>query len=336
MKTQARVLSITLFFVTASATALAADASSTAPPESAVEKARNSFQQGVQLFHEGSFEAALSEFRKAYRLAPSYRILYNIAQAYYELHDYVSASKALKQYTTDGGNDISSSRRAQVDEINQKLDARIAYLDILINEDGADIRIDDLSVGTSPLPAPIAVNAGPRRISAVKPGFAVAARNLTAAGGDRIKVILDLPEPEVARAGDQRSPASRALPDLTNSAEPASSPIPTPLLVTLAATTAGAVATGVFVWLAIDAKKDFDNRLSTFGSTRTQIDSDRSRMKNYALLADGFGAATLVAGGVSVYLALTRHGSVGHRAAERRSSLDVSPTLGGMVVHGSW
>src|SRR5690349_17758223 len=81
-----------------------------APP---VDEARSRFQKGVQLFHEGGYEAALAEFRKAYQLAPSYRLLYNIAQVHYELHDYVSALKSFRQYVVEGGTEIPADRREQ-------------------------------------------------------------------------------------------------------------------------------------------------------------------------------------------------------------------------------
>src|SRR6266498_3420123 len=97
MNSPLRASVIALVFVFASA-AVAAESSGRAQTEGNVEKARASFQQGVDLFHEGNFEAALAEFRKAYATAPSYRILYNIAQAYYELHDYVNALKTYQQY----------------------------------------------------------------------------------------------------------------------------------------------------------------------------------------------------------------------------------------------
>src|SRR5664279_276256 len=55
-----------------------------------------SFRQGVELYREANFEAALVEFRKAYQLSPSYKVLYNIAQSYFELHDYVNAQTNLR------------------------------------------------------------------------------------------------------------------------------------------------------------------------------------------------------------------------------------------------
>lgn len=60
--------------------------------DDAVDRARASFFQGVELYKEGSFEAALAEFQKAYATTPAYRVPYNIAQTYFDLHDYVSSA----------------------------------------------------------------------------------------------------------------------------------------------------------------------------------------------------------------------------------------------------
>ena len=48
--------------------------------EPALGEARERFQRGVDLYKEGSFDAALAEFNKAYELAPNFRVLYNMAQ----------------------------------------------------------------------------------------------------------------------------------------------------------------------------------------------------------------------------------------------------------------
>jgi len=318
---------------------LAAETPAEAAPDSSIEKARASFQQGVQLFNEGSFEAAVAEFRKAYRLAPSYRILYNVAQAYYEIHDYVNSLKTFKQYISDGGSDISASRRAEVEALKQKLEGRIAYLDIRTTVDGADIRVDDVSVGISPLPFPVPVNAGPRRISASKAGYTIATRSLTVAGAERLRVNLNPPE-LLPHAPD---PTSSVVPrnQPAKNAPPNGRGLRTLTVVSWVAAGSCAVATGVFAVLTMAAKKDFDQQLDTFPNTKGSIDSARSRMSSYAALTDGFGAATLaailVAGGLSLYSELTEPDkSEAHARSTARTSVALLPTLGGMVLSGRW
>jgi hypothetical protein len=201
MKTALSILSFGLLSLTSLSNATG--------QEDATEKARASFHEGVGLYKEGSFEAALAEFQKTYQISPTYRVLYNIAQTYFGLHDYVNSYTTLKEYVQQGGDDISPTRRTQVDDLNRKLEKRIAHLDIEFNVNDADIRVDDISVGKSPLASPVLINAGPRRISVIKPGYPIAARIITLAGADRGKVRMEitaLPEVQPSKLATAAAP----------------------------------------------------------------------------------------------------------------------------------
>jgi tetratricopeptide (TPR) repeat protein len=322
------------FVLVSAPSAKAAESSGRTQTEGNVEKARASFQQGVDFFHEGNFEAALAEFRKAYVTAPSYRLLYNIAQSYYELHDYVNALKTYQQYLADGGAEIAASRRAQVEEAAQKLQARIAYLDILVNVAGAEVSVDDVPVGTSPLPDQVAVNPGPRRLSAVKAGLAATAKTITVAGGDHVNLTLEFL--------DLKAP--KRMPSFLQDAETESGKRSTatasrsrvPLITSLVVTGACAATAGVFGWLSLSAKRDFDRDLDTFNVSSTQLDSDRSYLRTYALVTDVAAAATLVAAGFSVYFLVSRSSEPAPQTAVPRPFVALAPTLGGMAVSGGW
>jgi hypothetical protein len=300
-------------------------------------KASASFRQGVEFYREASFEAALAEFRKAYQLSPSYKVLYNIAQTYYELQDYVNAQSNLRQYLSEGGNEIPAERRVEVQEMFEKLGERIAYLEIDTNVADADVRIDDLSVGVSPLSAAVPVNIGRRRVSAVKPGYAPSVRVVTAAGKDRLKVKLDLTEQTLSQPRESLGTSSLVA-NTENARKRAALDSSRTALVTSVVVTAGlAVATGAFAWLALDAKKNFDNELNTIPGAEQNIRDARSKLKTYAYITDGLGAATVISGGVALYLALTSSSPTGRRKESSNSrSVVLAPTVGGMMLHGSW
>ena len=323
-----------LIFLTSSAMA-----AGPADNSNATEKARANFHHGVQLYNEGSFEAALAEFRRAYLLSPNYRLLYNIAQTYFDLHDYVNASKTLRQYVQAGGNEITAERRTAVNDLSQKLEDRIAYVDIACDVNGADIRVDDISIGVSPLKTAIPVNAGPRRITAVKPGYTVAARMITVAGREKIKVLMDMASSAQVQAADRaNSPngdSPKEMPESFLQGEVAHKTPSRTGLITSAVVTGGcAIASGVFGILALSAKHDFDSALSSIPNTKDNVDSARTKMKNDAHLADAFGAATLVSGGVTLYFLLTDTGS--KKSSSAKTSVALVPTVGGMLLHGEW
>jgi hypothetical protein len=304
------------------APALAAD-----PPANprALEEARTRFQAGVQLFHEGSLDAALAEFRKAYQLAPTYRVLYNIAQVQFELHNHVEALKTFRQYLAEGGPDVPPDRRAQVEGEIQKLERRVSTVEITTDVDGADILVDDLPVGVSPLRLPVMVNAGNRRITAIKTGRVTTAQALTIAGGDRVKVHLQLPEVVVARPID---PALVPLPP-----PPVAERSRTRTWVSLAATAALGIGAGTFALLTRQAKLDFESQLQTFPNTKENIDRARHKMVVDAAITDGLAGATLLAGGLTLYFAVS---SSGDEPEARHTQVRVLPTLGGLSVSGQF
>jgi len=310
-----------------------------APPDApanepkAVDEARLRFQKGVQLFKEWSFEAALAEFRKAYQLAPSYRVLYNIAQVHYELKNYVDALKAFRQYLNEGAADVAPDRRLQVEAEIRKLEGRVGYIEVVANVDTAQVAIDDVPVGILPMKAPILVNPGVRRVSVTKPGFGTTARNVTIAGGDHAQVQIEMNEAVASRP--QRDEAGKkGQPKYELRERPR-----TAMWISLAATGAFTVGAGVFALLAQDAKRDFEQQLGVFPSTRADIDEARSTMVRHAAITDGLAAAAVVSGGFTLFFALS---SVGSREIPTATSpaatprVSFSPTLGGVAAVGSF
>jgi hypothetical protein len=303
-----------------------------APKEdpAAVDEARQRFQKGVQLFKEFSFEAALAEFRKAYQLAPSYRVLFNIAQVHYELHNYVDALKAFRQYLNDGGPEIPTDRRTQVEADVRKLEGRVGYVEVVANVDSGQVSIDDVPVGQLPIKVPILVNPGVRRVSVTKPGFGTTARNVTIAGGDHAQVQLELTE-AVASSRVARDEEKKRR-------EPPPSKPKTAMWVSLAATGALGIGAGVFGLLAQDSKRDFEQQLGVYPTTKADVDSARSTMQRNAAITDGLAAAAIVAGGLTIYFAVSGGGSKETATASHGpiTRIGLSPALGGISASGSF
>jgi len=335
MKTKVSILALVLACLSVPQAAMAegqgADDADTA-------KAAVRFQRAVELYREGSYEGALAEFSKAYQISPSYLVLYNIAQTQYALHDFVGSYKSLMQYMAEGGAEIPSDRRAQVDEMTVKLVGRIAHLQISTNVAGADIRVDDVSVGSSPLPGPIPVNVGTRKVSASKAGSPEVVRVLTVAGRESVKVELRLDAPVVAVGATPLAPKAGSLstPSLMETRAPAT-PGRAGLIVSLSTTAALAVGTGVFGYLALRAQKDLEDQVDTYPNTRGKIEDARAKSKHYGYVTDAFGAATIVSGGVALYFALSRSGD-SPKAKSGKSSVPITvvPTVGGMMVGGNF
>jgi tetratricopeptide (TPR) repeat protein len=291
------------------------------------DEGRLRFKRGVELFKEGDFRAALVEFKRAYEVAPSYRILYNLGQTSYELQDYAGALVAFERYLKEGGAELPADRRAEVEAEVKKLQGRVAYLTIEVNEPGALISVDDVQIGTSPLKEPLLVSAGQRRVAASRPPLLPASQLIELAGGDRTKLHLELVNPTV------RSPSvPPSLPPASSSQAPAATPPPAPppppssagLWLGLGATvllTGGAVTTGL---LARSAQQDRDRELGRLPGDRSKIDSLADRAKTLALASDIMSGLALVGAGVTVYFAVRPGGTTTARVSPGGASLAVT------------
>jgi tetratricopeptide (TPR) repeat protein len=333
MKTQVFALSVALTWLCIPQVTMA---QSKGPEDADAAKAGVRFQRAVELYREGSYEGALAEFSRAYQISPSYLVLYNIAQTQYALHDFVGAYKSLVQYMAEGGGDIPADRRAEVDEMTAKLVGRIAHLQISTNVTGADIRVDEVSVGASPLPGPVPVNVGTRKVSATKAGSPEVVRVLTVAGRETVKIDFQMDVPSLTSIKLAPSAVSPSV-SLTAKTQPPAAPSHVGLILSLSTTAVFAVGTGVCGYRARSAQKDLNDQIKIYPNTKNNIEDARTKSKNYGYATDAFGAATILSGGVALYFALSHHGdSPRQTSGKTEKPIVLVPTLGGMVVQGSF
>jgi hypothetical protein len=87
----------------------------------------------------------------------------------------------------------------------------------------------------------------------------------------------------------------------------------------------------------LQAKSDFDRDLKAIPGSQDQIDKDRSKMKSYALATDVLAGATLLSAGAVLYFLLTDSTESGApRTSLPNRSVALTPTIGGLVLHGGW
>jgi hypothetical protein len=231
------------------------------PPAPPVQAAGEHFARGVRLYEEQDWRAALIEFERAVTLAPRFEVLYNVAQCHYQLQDYAGALRAFERYLTDGGGQIEADERARVETTIEDLRGRVAQVRVETNVSGAEITVDDVVVGTTPLSEALLVSEGRRRVAASKPGFVPFSRFVDLAGRDTTAVNLVLAPIAMPTA----APAAAAAPP------PATPSPPTPPRGTrsvapgLVALGIGAVGVGVgaaFGLVAVDNRNDLDRMCS--------------------------------------------------------------------------
>jgi hypothetical protein len=156
-------------------TAFAAPSASAPKPKALVDslvgQARANYDSGRVLFADGDHGGAIVKFQAAYEASKDPRLLWNIAACEKSLRHYARAVGLLKRYRDEGGGVTGERERQDAIDLIKTLEPFTISLTIEATEPGADIEIDDLSVGKSPLPAPLVVDIGQRRIRARKDGF---------------------------------------------------------------------------------------------------------------------------------------------------------------------
>ena len=282
--------------------------------QSAVDEARAHFKSGTELYDENNFRAALVEFQRAYELAPSYKILFNIGQVEMELADYAGALKAYTRYLREGGPDISAPRAAEVKQEIERLRGRVGRLTVQTAA-GAEVLIDDVSAGFAPLPEPVPVNSGRHQVSIHISGRDPLNRVVDVAGQQDLTVAL----------GNDLAVAKAAGP-----AAPSGPPSKVPMYIAWTATGGFAITAAVFGFMARSDADQLSKLRNTFPVTKSQLDDQASKVSSHSAYADGFAIAAVVAGGVGLYLTLT----LPHAAETKHVELRVSPT--GAYVAGQF
>jgi hypothetical protein len=293
-----RVLTCAAALTVAVPCALAQEAKQ--PSETDVEEAKRRYQRGRELYEDNDLRAALVEIRRAYELAPNYKLLFDIGQICYQLPDYPCALRSFKQYLADGGENVPADRKAEVEKDLAKLEGRVATLKITTNRPGAEILVDDVVVGTTPLAQPVIVGAGKRKVVARIAGSEPVTKTLDVAGTDVIDVPLEL---TVAAQVDKPPPIGNDPPKPPvggDSGGKRSVPV-----VPWVLTGAFAVGAGIAGGLALSASSDYRAKLDAFGTTRTELDEARDSMKNKAIATDVLLGLTAASAVTSIILTAT-------------------------------
>lgn len=304
-----------------------------ARPESSdpTERARVHYERGLQLFNEENYDAALFEFDRAYELAPSYKILYNMGRIQRQQNNYAAAMRSYTRYLREGGAAVPEDRRKEVEAEIAVLKPRVAHVKVTVNVDAADVYADDIPVctatiesscvGKSPLQAPIIVNGGRHKITATKKGYAPATALVSVVGSDEISVKLDLVSYDRPTA-------------------PPPNAWVTPTIAGWSATGVAAITGTVFGILALGAKDDQEAKLKEPNATAEDLTNARDKTQTLSGVSDILFITTGVFAIASTYFTIrmirssNKEGTPAPPAAAARLDLRVAPT--GLAAVGTF
>lgn len=304
-------------------------------PAATAAEAKKHFQRSKDLYEEGDFAGSLREVERSYAMVPNYKLLFNIGQIHAQTQDYAAALKSFKKFLVDGGDDIAESRRADVLKEVDRLRTRVAELTIIVNQPGADVAIDDVPVGVSPLPGPVTVNVGRRKVTATVANHFPFTKLVEVAGLDQANVKVDL-TPLVT------TPVATTTTTTTTEPGPALVVVaPTPvakpfrLPVWLPWVGAGALAAGAGVVSALAFQSSGSQRqlVDMYGVTRAALDAAATRTRTMAMVADGLWAGTAAVGVAALLYTFLRSPD---DPPEPQGTLTLIPTGSSVTLVTTW
>jgi tetratricopeptide (TPR) repeat protein len=126
------------------------------PQDDALTKAaRARFQEGVDAFDKGNYEAARAAFTQAYALKQHPAVLLNLAQSSLKSGHYLEATKQFQKYLNDPGGD----KKADATKGLADARAKLGRLDVTAPP-GSEVTVDTDVMGKTPMSEPLDVEAG--------------------------------------------------------------------------------------------------------------------------------------------------------------------------------
>jgi tetratricopeptide (TPR) repeat protein len=262
----------------------------------AIEEGRENFARGISLYRSGDYQGALAAFRRANAVAPSFRIQFNIGQTCAELSDYACAATAYGRYLAEAEQD--AEHRATAERELARMKKLVAEVKISIDVTGAEIDVDDVHVGTSPLTQPVIVNPGRHRVAVTAPGRSAATRIVDVTAGGASELLFMLAETN----GSSTTPPTGGPPPPPPTSPASEPPSRAPFWIALGVTGALAATTATFGILALGASSDVDAEAERYGAKPEEIEHAKSKVSTLAWVTNGFGAATIVGAVVTTVL----------------------------------
>jgi tetratricopeptide (TPR) repeat protein len=144
--------------------------------------AKEAFAEGGDLFAQGKYSAAAEAFRRAYSLSPTWKLLYNIAQAETAAKHYGVAIGIFEQYLAEGGDELPVSRSDVVQKEIQRLRLLVGTVEVEAPA-GAILYVDDVQRGTLPFSGPMRLSIGKHQVRLELNNESLLDQEISIAGG---------------------------------------------------------------------------------------------------------------------------------------------------------
>jgi hypothetical protein len=291
-----------------------------------VDEARAHFKRGTELYDEGNYRGALLEFQQAFDLTPNYKLHYNMGQVYVEIADYAKALNELNRYLTEGGTDVTPARKDEVRKQIDRLRSRVGQL-IVETVAGAEVAIDDETVGTAPLQGPLSMSIGRHRVTVTVRGSAPVTKVVDVPGLQSITVTIGVEGGQVVASGGSSSSGGIGISTGAGSSGGPS----TKVVIGLWAATGVLAVVSIGLGLAtLNQSHILETYRKAFPVTSDELVAHSQKVASYALVTDVFTAAAVVMGAASLIVTVMNLTS---SSSSTPVALTVGPGSVGLVGH---
>jgi len=149
-------------------------------------------KNGVKLFHDENYDAAIAEFRAAYEAKPKASPLVNIALAEKAQFKYPQAIEALELALAKHKDTMDAADVQAAEAAIKEMRALLAYIEIDLFPPEATLFVDGDELAKDAAKSPIPLGPGTHKIVARAEGYAPAEENVTVASGETEKLKLAL------------------------------------------------------------------------------------------------------------------------------------------------
>jgi len=154
--------------------------------------AKADYIAGRVLFQDGDFASALVKFESAFAVSKNPLLLWNMAVCEKSLRHYAKMLGLLERYRVEARDKITEADIKEVDGLVESVRALVSPLDLTANEALAEVFLDGVSLGTTPLAKKPLVDVGEHTISLKKKGFREKSERVKVTGGAPLAIAFVL------------------------------------------------------------------------------------------------------------------------------------------------
>lgn len=157
--------------------------------ESLTGSAKIDYEAGRILYADGDYSGAALKWDVAYKTSGDARLLWNVAAARKAERKYADVDRLVKQYLKEA-RELTQADRAEAQQLLTTIQAFLADITLQVNEEGAQVSIDGVVVGSTPLAEALRLDIGQHVIAVTKPGFERVELNQQVTGNTTLTVSL--------------------------------------------------------------------------------------------------------------------------------------------------